>query len=80
MTIGAPHIGLTVPDLSAASDFFTQSLGFCQVGERPEYPAAFVSDGHTRITLWRARDPERAIAFDRHNVIGLQHLALGGVA
>jgi len=28
------------------------------------------------ITLWQAVDPERAVAFDRKNVIGLHHLAL----
>jgi hypothetical protein len=42
----------------------------------PDYPAAFVSDGTTMITLWQAADPAAAVAFDRKNVIGLHHLAL----
>ena len=44
-TRGAHHIGLTVPDIQAARDFFVDGLGFQQVGERPEYPAVFVSVG-----------------------------------
>jgi len=76
ITKGAHHVGLTVPDLAGARGFFVEVLGFEQVAERPDYPAVFVSDGHTLITLWRARDPEQAVAFDRHHVIGLHHLAL----
>jgi catechol 2,3-dioxygenase-like lactoylglutathione lyase family enzyme len=75
-TQGIHHAGLTVPDLSAAQRFFTEGLGFETVGEVPDYPAAFVSDGAVMITLWQAEDPERAAAFDRRNAIGLHHLAL----
>ena len=75
-TQGIHHAGLTVPDLAAAQRFFTEGLGFETVGEVPEYPAAFVSDGAVMITLWQAEDPERAAAFDRRNSIGLHHLAL----
>ncbi len=46
------------------------------MGERPDYPAAFVSDGHTRITLWQVADPATSVAFDRRRNIGLHHLAL----
>ena len=76
LTQGAHHIGLTVPDLSAARAFFLDTLGFDQVGEKPDYPAVFVSDGATMITLWQAADPTSAVPFDRRNVIGLHHLAL----
>lgn len=76
ITQGAHHIGLTVPDLSKTAAFFTETLGFNQVGERPEYPAIFVSDGTLMITLWQAADPSSAVSFDRKNVIGLHHLAL----
>ena len=76
VTRGAHHIGLTVPDLGKAKAFFLDTLGFQQVGEKPDYPAAFVSDGATMITLWQAADPAHAVAFDRRNVIGLHHLAL----
>ena len=74
-TKGAHHIGLTVPDLARTRAFFLDTLGFEQVGERPEYPAVFVSDGAIMITLWQAADPRTAVAFDRRNVIGLHHLA-----
>ena len=76
LTQGAHHIGLTVPRLPEARAFFIDTLGFSQVGEKPDYPAVFVSDGTTMITLWQADDPEAAVPFDRKNVIGLHHLAL----
>lgn len=76
LTQGAHHVGLTVPDLAAAREFFTARLGFRQVGEIPEYPAVFVTDGHTLITLWRAENPASAVPFDRRKNIGLHHLAL----
>lgn len=74
---GADHIGLTVPDLEKAKAFFIDTLGFEQVGGIPDYPSAFVSNGNIRITLWQAADPANAVPFDRKNVIGLHHLALG---
>ena len=75
-TKGAHHIGLTVPDLMATRNFFVDTLGFQQVGEVPDYPAIFVSDGRIMLTLWRANNPERATPFDRKNIIGLHHFAL----
>ena len=76
LTQGAHHIGLTVPDLGQTLSFFIDSLGFAQVGDVPAYPAAFVSDGTTMITLWQAENPETATPFDRKNIIGLHHFAL----
>ncbi len=76
LTKGAHHIGLTVPNLSETRAFFTETLGFAQLGEVPDYPAVFLSDGTTMITLWQAADPANAVPFDRKNVIGLHHLAL----
>ena len=76
LTQGAHHIGLTVPDLSKTRTFFTDVLGFEQVGEVPDYPAVFLSDGTTMLTLWQAEDPDHAAAFDRKNNIGLHHFAL----
>ena len=76
LTQGAHHIGLTVLDLSQTRSFFVDSLGFNQVGEVADYPAAFLSDGTTIITLWQAENPETAIPFDRKNVVGLHHFAL----
>lgn len=75
-TRGAHHIGLTVPNLAATQKFFQEALGFTKVGEVPDYPAVFVSDGTIMITLWQAEDPATATAFDRRRVIGLHHLAL----
>ena len=76
LTRGAHHIGLTVPDLDAARDFFCEALGFTVVGGAPDYPAVFVSDGTIMLTLWRAADPPTATPFDRRANIGLHHLAL----
>ena len=75
-TRGVHHVGLTVPDLGAARAFFIDALGFSQVGEVPDYPAVFLSDGSIMITLWQAADPDSAIPFDRRTNIGLHHLAL----
>lgn len=75
-TAGAHHIGLTVPDLDEARAFFVSALGFEQVGEVADYPAAFVSDGTIMVTLWQAEDPQTATPFDRRRNLGLHHLAL----
>lgn len=76
ITQGAHHIGLTVPDLSAARNFFVEALGFSEVGSKPDYPAVFVSDGSVVLTLWQAVDPDNSVPFDRKNNVGLHHLAL----
>ncbi len=65
-----------MPDLKEARHFFTDALGYAQVGEVPDYPAVFVSDGSIMITLWQAEDPASATPFDRHKNLGLHHLAL----
>jgi len=75
-TKGVHHVGLTVPDIQETRNFFVDILGFQQVGERPAYPAVFVSDGTVMLTLWQAIEPDSAKAFDRKNQVGLHHLAL----
>lgn len=75
-TAGAHHVGLTVPDLTAAVGFFEEGLGFEKVGEVPDYPAAFLSDGAVMITLWQAENGAAAVPFDRHRNLGLHHLAV----
>lgn len=75
LTRGVDHIGLTVTDLAATREFFVDCLGFKLLGENDRYPAAFVSDGFTRITLWRISDVNAFVAFDRHRNVGLHHLA-----
>ncbi|SUS07897.1 Glyoxalase/Bleomycin resistance protein/Dioxygenase superfamily protein [uncultured Defluviicoccus sp.] len=76
LTRGLHHLGLTVPDLAATRGFFVDTLGFRQVGEAPDYPAVFLSDGTTMLTLWRATDPAGAVGFDRKSHIGLHHFAM----
>jgi len=76
VTKGAHHIGLTVPDLAKTRAFFIDTLGFSQIGEVPDYPAVFLTDGTTMITLWQAVNPAAVVPFDRKNVIGLHHFAL----
>ena len=75
LTSGVHHVGLTVPNLARTREFFVEVLGFEQVGERPAYPAVFVSDGAIMITLWQAEDPETCAPFDRKAAVGLHHLA-----
>jgi catechol 2,3-dioxygenase-like lactoylglutathione lyase family enzyme len=74
-TVGVDHVGLTVRDLAATRDFFVGCLGWRVVGENAAYPAVFVSDGHTRVTLWQVKEGAVPVAFDRHRNIGLHHLA-----
>ena len=60
VTRGAHHIGLTVPDLEQTRRFFLDTLGYEQVGEVPDYPAVFLTDGSLMIALWQAADPDNA--------------------
>ena len=75
-TYGVDHVGLSVRDLASTREFFCDCLGWRIVGERPDYPAAFVSDGHGVLTLWQVQSPGDAIPFDRRANVGLHHLAL----
>jgi len=77
LTTGVHHVGLALPDIDAARDFFRDALGYQVVGGVPDYPAHFVSDGTSLITLWQVSDPETATPFDRKMNIGLHHLAIG---
>jgi len=75
-TKGIHHLGLTVPNVDETRRFFVDVLDYESLGERADYPSAFVSDGTTMITLWQTVDPDGAAPFDRKNVIGLHHVAL----
>ena len=75
-TQGIHHVGLTVPDIHETRAFFVDVLGFNQVGEKPDYPAVFVSDGHIMLTLWQVQEREAMVPFDRKRCVGLHHLAL----
>ncbi|MCV6595035.1 MAG: VOC family protein [Silicimonas sp.] len=73
-TLGIDHLGLTVADLDASLGFFTECLGWRQVGGRPEYPSAFITDGVGVLTLWQQK--EQGADFDRRANVGLHHFAL----
>ncbi len=76
LTKGVDHVGLTVASLSKTVDFFVNGLGWTQIGGKPDYPAAFVSDGQAVLTLWQVADPANPVPFNRQTNIGLHHLAL----
>lgn len=75
-TIGVDHVGLSVSDLERSRRFFVECLGWQVVGENTAYPAVFVSDGVTRLTLWQVDARGDQGAFDRRKNVGLHHLAL----
>ena len=76
ITCGVDHVGLTVRNLEQTHGFFTECLGWKKVGEVPDYPAVFVSDGHVKLTLWEVKNHSGLVDFDRSSNIGLHHLAL----
>ncbi len=76
ITQGIHHLGLTIQDIHETSAFFCDQLGFKVVGEKPDYPAIFVSDGTIMLTLWQAKSDSPTVPFDRHHNIGLHHFAL----
>lgn len=74
-TKGIHHVGLTVSALEQSAAFFVDQLGWEIVRRNDEYPAIFVSDGNTMITLWSIRS-ESPNAFNKDMNVGLHHLAL----
>jgi len=76
MTQGLSHLGLTVSNLDKTTRFFIETLGWKLAGEKPSYPAKFVTDGSIFITLWQVSNVDSLVNFDRKNNVGLHHLAL----
>jgi catechol 2,3-dioxygenase-like lactoylglutathione lyase family enzyme len=74
VTEGIHHLGLTVSRLEETADFFKSILGWNEVKRKEDYPAIFVSDGKTMLTLWAIKDGS-AIAFDKNRNVGLHHVA-----
>jgi len=74
LTKGINHLGLTVPDLDKTIAFFTDCLGWQEVGGKPDYPSKFISDGNSVLTIWQAQT-ENPVEFNRKNVCGLHHVA-----
>ena len=74
ITSGAHHIGLTVSRLEESASFFTDLLGWKEVRRNVEYPAIYLSDDTTMVTLWAAKEAP-PVEFDRRRNIGLHHVA-----
>ena len=68
------HLGLTVNNLQATTEFFVKCLGWSVAKEIPEYPATFVTNGKAFITLWQS--DYGAKYFDCKGSVGLHHFAL----
>jgi len=73
-TQGISHLGLTVPDLDATVAFFTEGLGWSVLGGDPEYPASYIGDGTSVLTLWQALTDDPVPA-NRETNVGLHHVA-----
>jgi lactoylglutathione lyase len=71
LTKGVHHAGLSVKDVAASKDFYTELFGWEVVGENPGV-SAFLTDGTTMITLWQQAENEADI-----KTAGLHHLAFG---
>ena len=75
-TLGIHHLGLSVTNIKEVASFFIEQLNFKQVGEKPDYPAIFISDGTVMLTLWQIKDVDNRVEFDRTKNVGLHHFAL----
>ena len=73
---GVDHLGLTVSNLDDSKTFFADVLGFKVLGNDPTYPAYFLSNNKITITLWRVKNDEKRVEFNRAENVGLHHLAL----
>ena len=73
-TLKIDHIGLTVADLEQSVKFFTEALEWQVFGGNPSYPASYVTDGISKVTLWQVK-ADAPTGFDRRANIGLHHLA-----
>lgn len=74
-TGGFDHLGLSVSDLEASTNFFLNVLEFDVAGRDSKYPAVFMNNGEMTLTLWEISD--QAVEFDRKRNVGLHHLAIG---
>lgn len=73
VTKGCHHIGLTVSKLEESAHFFTTILGWQEVKRDLAYPAIFVSDGVTMVTLWETQTLPNP--FNKNQNVGLHHVA-----
>lgn len=70
LTNGVHHVGLSVTNLEATKEFFTEVLEF-QLLQHEAGHYAYVTDGVTMITLWQTAEQEASVS-----VAGMHHLAL----
>ncbi|MED4586779.1 VOC family protein [Brevibacillus choshinensis] len=70
LTNGVHHVGLSVTNLEASKEFFTEVLEF-QLLQHEAGHHAYVTDGVTMITLWQTAELEASV-----KVAGMHHLAL----
>ncbi len=75
-TKGAAHLGLSVKNLDETIAFFTDLLGWEEVGRDDTYPRSAVTDGTLYLTLWQVDQSKPVTEFDRRQNIGLHHLAI----
>ncbi len=80
LTDGFNHVGLTVSDLTASSNFFIETLGWKKTGSNSDYPAIFVSDGKMLLTLWQTTSKGNIVKFNRKKNVGLHHLAFSATS
>ena len=74
ITQGAHHIGLTVSRLEESANFFVSLLCWKEVRRNEKYPAIYVSDGSTMVTLWSTKE-QPSNQFDKNKNVGLHHIA-----
>ncbi|MEM7429782.1 MAG: VOC family protein [Pseudomonadota bacterium] len=75
-TQGLNHLGLTVHDLTETTKFFVEILDWELLATDDSYPRTTVSDGQLRLTLWQATIDGPRRGFNRHDNVGLHHLAI----
>lgn len=74
ITKGIHHFGLTVSKLDESANFFISLLGWKEVRRNLDYPAIYVSDGRTMISLWALKE-EPSAPFDKNRNVVLHHVA-----
>ena len=75
-TSGLNHLGLSVRDLDATTEFFVSVLNWEETARDESYPRNSITDGSLRLTLWQVDHSAPVNGFDRRANVGLHHLAL----